>query len=210
MHCLMLFAALSCSPHVCSCVLSKPNHSWPTQVVNNFLLASCMQVLSTQLNQICAMAQLRNRVNQSCLLGCVGGINAGKTSLVRALLGLPQELDGHRRERATRCAAASPMPVPGSQGLQIIQASPLLVDTPGMFDADSTLADCAVRYLGECHQECTCFPSVDVFGTVCASADIKAEQQLSFRTACTPTCTCACRLNGFVHCCPSSIRECAA
>lgn len=170
-----------------------------------------MQVLSTQLNQICAMAQLRNRVNQSCLLGCVGGINAGKTSLVRALLGLPQELDGHRREKATRCAAASPMPVPGSQGLQIIQASPLLVDTPGMFDADSTLADCAVRYLGECHKGCTCFPSTDVLGSWPASADSNAacaEQQLSCKVAYTPTC--ACRLNGFVHCCPSSIRECTA
>lgn len=96
-----------------------------------------MQVLSIQLNQICAMNQLRNRVSQSCLLGCVGEINAGKTSLVRALLSLPQEPDGHKPENATRCAAASPMPVPGSEGLQTTQASPLLVDTPGMFDADT-------------------------------------------------------------------------
>jgi GTPase Era involved in 16S rRNA processing len=109
-----------------------------------------MQVLSTQLNQICALAQLRNRVSHSCLLGCVGEINAGKTSLVRALLGLPQEPTGHRLENATRCAAASAMPVPGPEGLKIIPASPLLVDTPGMFDADSNLADCAVRYLGNC------------------------------------------------------------
>lgn len=97
------------------------------------------------------MAQLRNRVSQSCLLGCVGEINAGKTSLVRALLGLPQQPNGHKPENATQCAAVFPMPVPGSEGLQVIQASPLLVDTPGMFDEDSTLADCAVRYLGNCH-----------------------------------------------------------
>lgn len=75
---------------------------------------------------------------------------SGKTSLVRALLGLPQEPTGHRLENATRCAAASAMPVPGPEGLKIIPASPLLVDTPGMFDADSNLADCAVRYLGNC------------------------------------------------------------
>lgn len=142
-----------------------PNHGWPKQLANDSLLASCMQVLSIQLNQICAMNQLRNRVSRSCLLGCVGEINAGKTSLVRAQLSLPQEPDGHKPENATRCAAASPMPVPGSEGLQTTQASPLLVDTPGMFDADSTLADCAVRYLGNCHQQCTCFSSAAMFGT---------------------------------------------
>ena len=108
-----------------------------------------MQVLSMHLNQICAMAQLRRKVAHNCLLGCVGEINAGKTSLVRALLGLPQEAKGHKAENATRCVDASPMPVLSPNGLRVTPASPLLVDTPGMFDADETLADCAVRYLGK-------------------------------------------------------------
>lgn len=126
------------------------------------------------------MAQLRNRVSQSCLLGCIGEINAGKTSLVKALLGLPQDPHGYKLENTTRYAEALPMPVPGSEGLQIIQASPLLVDTPGMFDIDSTLADCAVRYLGNKH---TCFSSAAVFDIVPASAGINAafpvQQQLT-------------------------------
>jgi len=68
---------------------------------------------------------------------------------VRSLLGLPPEEGAHRTENATRCVAASPMSSCTPHGLKALPSSPLLVDTPGMFDADSTLADCAVRYLGK-------------------------------------------------------------
>lgn len=110
------------------------------------------------LNQICALAQLRRKVTQNCLLGCVGEINAGKTSLVRALLGLPQEKKGHKTENATRHVEACPMPMLGPNGLKVTPASPLLVDTPGMFDADKALADCAVRYLGKPPQKSNLMP----------------------------------------------------
>ena len=107
-----------------------------------------MQALVLHLQQICAMAHLRQQVQHSCLVGCVGDVNAGKTTLIRCLLGLPPEVGAHRTENATRCVAATPMPLQTSEGLKALAASPLLVDTPGMFDSDSLLADCAVRYLG--------------------------------------------------------------
>jgi len=109
-----------------------------------------MQMLSVHLNQIWAMSQLRKQVQYSCLVGCVGDINAGKTTLVRALLGLPPEEKGHLTENATRHVTAIAMPMRTAKGLAELPASPMLVDTPGMFDTDSVLADTAVRYLGEC------------------------------------------------------------
>ena len=42
------------------------------------------------------------------------------------------------------------MPMRTAKGLAELPASPMLVDTPGMFDTDNVLADTAVRYLGEC------------------------------------------------------------
>ncbi len=107
-------------------------------------------MLSVHLNQIWAMSQLRKQVQYSCLVGCVGDINAGKTTLVRALLGLPPEEKGHLTENATRHVTAIAMPMRTAKGLAELPASPMLVDTPGMFDTDSVLADTAVRYLGEC------------------------------------------------------------
>ncbi|KAL0053582.1 hypothetical protein WJX82_007877 [Trebouxia sp. C0006] len=110
--------------------------------------AGCKQMLSVHLNQIWAMSQLRKQVQYSCLVGCVGDINAGKTTLVRALLGLPPEEKGHLTENATRHVTAIAMPMRTAKGLAELPASPMLVDTPGMFDTDSVLADTAVRYLG--------------------------------------------------------------
>lgn len=108
-----------------------------------------MQVLSLQLHQICAMAGLRQQVQHSCLVGCVGDVNAGKTTMIRALLGLDPEPDAHLTEHATRAVQGTAMPL--QQGTDVAYAmpeSPVLIDTPGMFDSDSSLADCAVRYLG--------------------------------------------------------------
>ena len=109
-----------------------------------------MQMLSVHLNQIWAMSQLRKQVQYSCLVGCLGDINAGKTTLVRALLGLPPEEKGHLTESATCHVTAIAMPMRTAKGLAELPASPMLVDTPGMFDTDNVLADTAVRYLGEC------------------------------------------------------------
>lgn len=94
------------------------------------------------------MADLRQSLQQCCLVGFVGDINAGKTSLVRSLLGIPLLADGHLSKNATQWVDAYPLPVPTAQGSRVVPESPLLVDTPGMFDQDSTLADYSVRYLG--------------------------------------------------------------
>lgn len=78
----------------------------------------------------------------------LGTINAGKTSLVRSLLGLPLVAHGHLTENAPQWVGAFPLPIPTSHGLQVTPESPLLVDTPGMFGQDGTLAEYSVQYLG--------------------------------------------------------------
>ena len=101
-----------------------------------------------QLNQIAAMADLRKQLKQSCLVGCVGDENAGKTTLIRLLIGLPPEKDGHLAKNATANLVNMPMPVQTADGLQVLPRSPMLLDTPGMFDARKELADCALRNQG--------------------------------------------------------------
>lgn len=94
------------------------------------------------------MANLRQSLRQCCLVAFVGDINAGKTSLVRSLLGLPLVAGGHLPENATQWVDAYPLPVPTPFGSRVMPESPLLVDTPGMFDQSTTLAEYSVRYLG--------------------------------------------------------------
>lgn len=98
------------------------------------------------------MAQLRKQVKQSCLVGCVGAENAGKTTLIRLLIGLSTETGGHLRENATANATARAMPLDMPDGLQVLPESPMLLDTPGMFDARKSLADCALRHQGQLFQ----------------------------------------------------------
>ena len=59
------------------------------------------------------------------------------------------EKKGHRTENATRNVTAVPMPVCTAEGMKAVPSSPLLVDTPGIFDADLALAECAIRHLGK-------------------------------------------------------------
>ena len=109
----------------------------------------CMQVLSAHVNRICAMANLRHSLHGCCLVGVVGDINAGKTCLVRSLLGMPLVENGHRVEHATQWVGAHPLPLPTAEGARVTAESPLLVDTPGMFDQDKTLAEYSLQYLGK-------------------------------------------------------------
>ena len=107
-----------------------------------------MQMLSLQLNQIAAMAALRKQLKQSCLVSCVGGENAGKTTLIRFLNGLAAEEDGHLIENATSNVVARPIPLWTLRGLRVLPESPVLLDTPGMFDARTAYAECALRHQG--------------------------------------------------------------
>lgn len=108
-----------------------------------------LQVFSTHLNRIFALVRVRRCVHDVCLVGCVGDINAGKTTMVRALRGLPPVPDAHRTENATTCVSVFPMPVHTSEGLKESSTAPQLVDTPGMFDQQAALADCALLFLGK-------------------------------------------------------------
>ena len=116
-----------------------------------------------QLHIIFAVAQLREATGNSFTVGVVGAMNAGKTTCIRALQGLPP-LDGaHRPEFSTLLPEPIAMPVTpmaetaASQRLRVVNGSPLLIDTPGMFDtklqsqvgADQMLADYSLRYLGK-------------------------------------------------------------
>ena len=106
-------------------------------------------MLSLQLNQIAAMADVRKQLKQSCLVGCVGEVNAGKTTLIRSLMGLPAERDGHLLENATLNVVTMPMPVMTVSGLRVVLGSPMLLDTPGMFDAmGAQFSECALRHQG--------------------------------------------------------------
>ncbi|DBA78184.1 TPA: hypothetical protein ACH3X2_008147 [Trebouxia sp. C0005] len=109
---------------------------------------SSLQILSVHLNRICAMSALRTISQRCCLVGCLGEVNAGKTTLMRALMGLPPELDGHKRENATTHIAARRMHMHTATGLMEHPAAPVLVDTPGFFDTDKTLKDVALKQSG--------------------------------------------------------------
>ena len=112
-----------------------------------------VQVLATDLNRICAVVQLRTSIIDVCFVGCIGEENAGKTTMVRALLGLDAVLDGHLTQNATACPAVSCLPIQTSSGLRAVRDSPMLVVTPGMFDVNQKLADCAIKHLGwQLHQ----------------------------------------------------------
>ncbi len=76
------------------------------------------------------MAHLRQQVQHSCLVGCVGEVNAGKTTLIRVLLGLDPEPEAHRTENATSWVAAASMPPYSSAGgAATTPGSPVLIDT---------------------------------------------------------------------------------
>ncbi|KAA6428585.1 MAG: hypothetical protein FRX49_01460 [Trebouxia sp. A1-2] len=63
-------------------------------------------------------------------------------------MGLPPELDGHKRENATTHIAARRMHMHTATGLMEHPAAPVLVDTPGFFDTDKTLKDVALKQSG--------------------------------------------------------------
>lgn len=107
------------------------------------------QVLSVHLNRICAMAALRKSSQSCCLVGCLGEVNAGKTTLMRGLMGLAPEPEGFERRNATRHIAAQRMHLHTSTGLRPDPAAPVLVDTPGFFDTDETLRDVALQQSGQ-------------------------------------------------------------
>ena len=107
-------------------------------------------MFSTQLNRIFALVRLRRRIHDVCLVGCVGDINAGKTTMVRKLRGLEPLAEGQCATMATRFVSVFPLPMHTPEGLQEVSRAPLLVDTPGMFDQNEKLADCALKFLGEC------------------------------------------------------------
>ena len=94
------------------------------------------------------MAQVRELLRQNCLIGCVGDMDAGKTTLVRSLRGLAPEPEGHRPENRTASAVAWPLPLYTPDGLQTPWGAPLLLDTPGMFDDQASLAECALKHQG--------------------------------------------------------------
>lgn len=126
-------------------------------------------MFATSLNRICAVVQLRNSIRDICLVGCVGEENAGKTTMVRALLGLDAITDGYLTKNATICPVVSPLRIHTSSGLRAVQDSPMLVDTPGMFDARQELGDCAIKHLGGSVQFATCLDASSFQVTVAKS-----------------------------------------
>ena len=108
-----------------------------------------MQVFNVHLNRVCAVHKVRLSTQDICLVGCVGQENAGKTTLVRKLLGLNVIPDAHQLANATTCPWALSMPIHTGEGLRSFKDSPLLLDTPGMFDQRKEIADCAIQHLGK-------------------------------------------------------------
>ena len=72
----------------------------------------------------------------------------GKTTMTRLLQGLEPEEEGHAAENSTRFIAGDRLKLRTSTGLEATAQSPILIDTPGMFDPDRKLND-AARYHGE-------------------------------------------------------------
>ena len=73
---------------------------------------------------------------------------AGKTTLYRLLLGLEPIANGQTASNATRYIAGEQLKLCTGSGLQATSQSPIIIDTPGMFDPDKTLAD-AARFRGK-------------------------------------------------------------
>ena len=110
--------------------------------------ASVVQVLSVHLNRIRSLHTLRNMIRDCCLVGFVGEINSGKTTMTRLLQGLEPEEEGQAAQNATRCIAGDQLKLRTAAGLEATAQSPIIIDTPGMFDPDKKLND-AARYQGE-------------------------------------------------------------
>ena len=100
------------------------------------------------------MVNVRNSVRDVCLVGCLGEEIAGKTTLIRTLLGLDIIPNAYENDKATEFVAGTPMPVHTAHGLRAVRDSPGLVDTPGMFDANQERGDCAIKHMGEWSQTC--------------------------------------------------------
>ena len=107
-----------------------------------------LQVLSVHLNRIRALHNLRDMIRDCCLVGFIGEINSGKTTMTRLLQGLEPEEEGQAAENATRCIAGDRLKLRTGAGLEATAQSPIIIDTPGMFDQDRKLND-AARYHGE-------------------------------------------------------------
>lgn len=108
---------------------------------------SVMQVLSVHLNRIRVLHSLRDMIRDCCLVGFIGEINSGKTTMTRLLQGLEPEEEGQAAENATRCIAGDRLKLRTAAGLEATPQSPIIIDTPGMFDPDRKLND-AARYHG--------------------------------------------------------------
>lgn len=94
------------------------------------------------------MSALRKSGQRSCLVGCLGEINAGKTTLMQGLMGKAPNLEGYQRRHATTYVAAQRMHLHTSTGLKEDPAAPILVDTPGFFDTDEQLREAALQQAG--------------------------------------------------------------
>ncbi|KAL3162262.1 hypothetical protein ABBQ32_009959 [Trebouxia sp. C0010 RCD-2024] len=126
--------------------LQKKQLAWPLPN-QRYLTTSCMQVLSVHLNRIRALHNLRYMIRDCCLVGFIGEINSGKTTMTRLLQGLEPEEEGQAAENATRCIAGDRLKLRTGAGLEATPQSPIIIDTPGMFDPDRKLND-AARYHG--------------------------------------------------------------
>ena len=118
-------------------------------MLNHLQFGLILQEFIVNLNRICAVHQLRQSVRDVCLVGCIGEENAGKTTLIRKLLGQDVIPDAHLLRKATICPQALYMPIHTGGFLRSFKDSPLLLDTPGMFDQRKTLAHRAVQHLGK-------------------------------------------------------------
>ena len=107
-----------------------------------------LQVLSVHLNRIRSLHTLRNMIRDCCLVGFVGEINSGKTTMTRLLQGLEPEEEGQTAQNATRCIAGDQLKLCTAAGLEATAQSPIIIDTPGMFDPEKKLND-AARYQGK-------------------------------------------------------------